>query len=205
MYFLVNIRQMPILGKRGGHAETRVFFDEPVYLVKQNQPTVISEVYQLMFTANPTGATMEDRDEPIKTFDGSLMQARGIGTKESRLKQSFIDSFTWTVHQYKMKMNPEEIEAYMNVWIDRATKYRLTQHFYLYGLNCDSTQFEVLDYVLRHRYWFPVRPFDPEFAKDRLKERGLIDDASEVQAFESEPWAQEMFEKYGRHEPPKEK
>lgn len=205
MYFLVNIRQMPILGKRGGHAETRIFFNEPVYLIPQwpLNPLKRIETHELLFTANPTGATAEDRDDPIKTMDGSLLQARGVHTRESRIRQSFIGTWTWTVHQYRLKMNSEEIASYIERYIDRANEKRLSQHFYLQGLNCDSTQFEVLDYTLRHRYWFPLRPFDPEFAKDRLKERGLIDNNSEVQAFESERWAQDMFAKYGRHEPPK--
>jgi hypothetical protein len=205
MFFLVNIRQMPVLGKRGGHAETRLFFNEPVYLIPQwpLNPLKITETRELVFTGNPTGATAEDRDEPIKNFDGSLLQARGIHTRESRIRQSFIKTWTYTARQYRMKMNPEEIASYIERYIDLADANRLSQHFSLGGLNCNSTQFEVLDHVLRGRYWFPLRPFDPEFAKDRLKERGLIDDNSEVQAFESEQWAQDMLAKYGRHEPPK--
>ena len=69
-----------------GHSETRVFFDEPVYLVPQQPPQAkMIQTMELMFTANPTGVTAADRDEPIKTFDGSLLQARGIHTRESRL------------------------------------------------------------------------------------------------------------------------
>lgn len=192
MYFLVNIRHMPVLGKRGGHSEVRVFFDEPVYLIKQYGGHDIRLADELIFTANPVGSTEQDRHNTLKNFDGSLLQARGVQTRESRLKQSFIDSFTYTVHQYKLNLTKQEIAEYIDEWVTRSDRKRLKQHFYLTHTNCDSTQFEVLDYVLRHRYWFPLRPFDPHFAKQRLLERKLID--VEVQRFESEPWAQEMLQ-----------
>lgn len=204
IYFNVNIRQMPVLGKRGGHSEARVFFSEPVILTPQwpLAPWRQREVYDLVFTANPTGINSAAREDPVRAFDGSMLQARGIQTREARLYLSFVKAFTYTVHQYKMKMNPGEIAAYVNAYLERATKTRLTQRFMLVGTNCSSSQFEILDRVLWYRYRLLQLPFDPNFAHDRLVERGLVDGNSEVIPFEEEPWAKEIFAKYGRHAAP---
>lgn len=201
LHFMVNIRKMPVLGVRGGHSEMRIHFDEPVVLVPQwpLNPEGRIETRELVFTANPAPSSPGAQVDPVRNFDGSLLQARGIHTREARVRFSFIESHTYTIHQYRLRMNAQEAAAYMNAWIDRSAKKRLTQRFILSGINCDSTQFEVLDHVLRHRYRLFQHPFDPHFAKQRLLERKLIE--SEAQPFESEDWVQDIFSEYGRHAP----
>jgi hypothetical protein len=198
--FLVAIHNMPVLGVRGGHAELRVFFSEPVILTPQwpANPENRVETDELIFTANPTGFDGPSRHDPVKNFDGSLLNARGIHTREIRIKQSFIDHHTYTEHQYRLNLEPEELSDYIKLYIERATQSRLSQRFILATRNCDSTQFEILDSVLTHRYKMFQLPFDPEFAKKRLEERKIIAAEGEVIPLEEEPFAKDMFAKFGR-------
>jgi hypothetical protein len=198
--FMISIRRMPVLGVRGGHSEIRVKFGDDVILIPHdnNGAEETLRTRELVFTANPTGFDGPSRYDPVKNFDGSLLNARGIQTIENRLNFSFIKSHTFTTRQYQLKMSSLEIAAYIKQWIKRADETRLQQRFILTKMNCDAAQFEVLDTVLSHRYHKLQKPFDPEFAQKRLLERKLIDENSEVAPFESEPWAQEMFQKYGR-------
>ncbi len=198
--FLVAIHNMPVLGVRGGHSELRVFFNEPVILTPQwpANPENRVEAYELIFTTNPAGFDGPSRYEPIKNFDGSLLNARGIHTREIRIKQSFIDHHTYTEHQYRLNLEPWELSEYIKLYIERATQTRLSQRFVLTIRNCDTTQFEILDDVLTHRYKMFQLPFDPNFARQRLEERKIIAEEGEVLPLEEEPFAKEMFAKYGR-------
>ncbi len=198
--FMVVIRKMVLLGVRGGHAQLRVKFDAPVILTPQwpANPANRIETDELIFSANPTGFDGPSRYDPIKNFDGSLLNARGIHTREESLKHTFSDSHADTEKQYKLDIAGWELALYIKKYIERATETRLTQRFILTYRNCDSTQFEILDSVLSHRYQKIQKPFDPEFAKQRLLERNLITEDSELQPFETEPWAQDVFAKYPR-------
>jgi hypothetical protein len=198
--FMVAIRRMPVLGVRGGHAELRIFFTEPVVLTPQwpKNSSKAFQTHELIFTTNPTGFDGPSRYDTVKNFDGSLLNARGIHTREIRIKQGFIDSHAFTEKQYRLNLEPWELSNYITHYIDVANKKRLSQRFILTVRNCDSTQFEILDAVLSHRYNIFQMPFDPEFARHRLRERNLISETGEVLPFEMEPFAQKMFETYGR-------
>ncbi len=199
-FFLVIIRKMVVLGLRGSHAQLRIKFNEPVILTPQwpANPANRIETDELLFSANPTGFDGPSRYNPIKNFDGSLLNARGIHTREESLKHTFSDFYAKTEKQYNLDIAPWELALYIKKYIERAAETRLSQRFILSHRNCDSTQFEILDSVLSHRYQMIQKPFDPEFAKQRLLERKLITENSELQPFETEPWAQDVFAKYPR-------
>jgi hypothetical protein len=188
MNFMEAITPMPILGVRGGHAEMRVFFSEPVRLVPQwpyGEGSVL-HVRELIFTGNPAGVLPVDRTHPLKNFDGSLLHARGIHTLETRLKDSFVDAPTITEKQYRMKMNAKEFEAYVRYYIRLADTQRLGRNFLLTSLNCNFTQFEVLDKVLSHRYQVSRIPFDPEHALKNLRKRKIVDETLVLPDFQLE-------------------
>lgn len=196
LVFQVSIRPMRGLGTRGAHAQMRVFFDEPVELTPQwpANPAQRFQVSELIFTANPVGVDDASREDPRKNFDGSLLQARGIHTRETRIHDAFVAYFTNTIRQYRLRVSPQEASAYVKRYLEVADAKRLSQRFNLAGINCNSSQFEILDEVLRNRYGQRRIPFDPEHAVERLAERGLIDAESALPAFESEDWAQVVIQ-----------
>jgi hypothetical protein len=188
MNFMETVTKMAVLGVRGGHAEMRVFFSEPVRLVPQWPYGEGQDLYvrELIFTGNPTGVNSGDRTDTVKNFDGSLLHARGIHTLETRLKDSFVDSSAITEHQFRMKMNAKESEDYVRYYIRLADTQRLGRQFLLTSLNCNFTQFEVLDKVLSHRYKAVRIPFDPEYALKNLRMRKIIDETIVLPEFQLE-------------------
>lgn len=195
MNFLVSISKMSVLGVRGGHAEMRVYFSQPVRLIQQwpYNPNESFTVSELMFTGNPNGAELKDRLDPLKNFDGSLLHARGIHTIETRLKDSFVDSDVVAEHQYRMLMNSAESEAYVRKYIKLANSQRLGRHFVLTDLNCNYTQFEVLDDVLKNRYSAPRTPFDPDKALENLNARNLVDQNFALPDFQDEDFSKNLI------------
>jgi hypothetical protein len=198
MNFMAVTAELGVMGVRGAHAEMRVFFSEPVKLVAQWPLNSAPEftVNELIFTGNPTGVDLADRRDALKNFDGSLLHARGIHTIETRLKDTFVDASAVVENQYRMKMNAQESEGYVVRYIALAEAQRLGRQFILTGLNCNSTQFEVLDGVLSKRYKMSRVPYDPQSAEKDLRKRGLIDDSVKLVPFNEEEYSKEIFAKY---------
>jgi hypothetical protein len=195
MNFLVAIGKMPVLGTRGNHAEMRVFFSEPVKLVAQWPLNSAESLYvnELIFTGNPAGVDQAGRRDPMKNFDGSLLHARGIHTVETRLKDTFVDAHADTEKQFRMAMTARESEAYARLYIRLADTQRFGRHFLLTSLNCNFTQFEILDKVFSARYTPTHAPFDPESAEKNLLARGLINRTVTLLPFEKEEFSKKFL------------
>lgn len=194
--FQVLVRPMKVLGTRGAHSQIRVFFNRPVLLTPQwpVDPEGTLQTDELIFTANAAGINEASREDIVKNFDGSLLQARGVHTRETRLYDAFVGFHTNTVQQFRLHMTSAEGDAYIEEFVGAAVSNRMTQRFILTGLNCNSVQFQVLDEVLGEHYGSQRVPFDPEHAFARLKERGLTDEQSVLPPFESEPWARAILD-----------
>lgn len=184
------------IGVRGSHTQIRVNFSRPAVLTPQfpRNPAVRIPMKELIFSTDSVGADEAARMNPTKAFDGSLLLTHTVSTRESRLFDILKQSDAHTITQFRLRLTLSQAAAYARGYLEFADQQRLSRHYILTKQNCHTSQFRVLDRVLRNDYSPAVRAriarsqtFDPHDALNELAKRELLDDSVVLPPFEEEP------------------
>ncbi|RUR86079.1 hypothetical protein ACF3DV_00655 [Chlorogloeopsis fritschii PCC 9212] len=203
MTFQVAMRQEPVLGVRGMHSQIRIAFDEPVIL-KQQFPVDTKEeirVNELIFSFQ--GVTKSGVQLDLtRGVDGSSLLAGGIYTANAKLYDAFVNNSTKSMRQFLLNLPRDRMIAYIKKFITKSNYQRLSHRFSLFGSNCNSNQYYILDKVMNKFYTTAQKEnrskvvfWDPDQAQKGLKVRGLL--VKEITPHEREAGARVFLATFG--------
>ncbi|MFQ4142172.1 hypothetical protein [Chlorogloeopsis sp. ULAP02] len=203
MTFQVAMRRQPVLGVRGMHSQIRIAFNEPVIL-KQQFPVNTNEeirVNELIFSFQ--GITKSGVEIDLtRGVDGSSLLAGGIYTTNAKLYDAFVTNSTQSMRQFRLNLPRDRMIAYIQKFINNSNYRRLSRHFGLFGSNCNSNQYYILDKVMNNFYTTVQKQnsgkiafWDPDKAYKGLKERGLL--VKEITPHEREVGARVFLATFG--------
>ncbi|MDM9381438.1 hypothetical protein QUB80_12075 [Chlorogloeopsis sp. ULAP01] len=203
MTFQVAMRRQPVLGVRGMHSQVRIAFDEPVIL-KQQFPINTNEeirVNELIFSFQ--GVTKSGVEIDLtRGVDGSSLLAGGIYTTNAKLYDAFVTNSTQSMRQFSLNLPRDRMIAYIQKFINNSNYRRLSRHFGLFGSNCNSNQYYILDKVMNKFYSSLQKEssgkivfWDPDKAYKGLKVRGLL--VKEIAPHEREVGARMFLATFG--------
>ena len=207
LYYQVVYYPMPLVGARGGHAQVRALFSRPVRLTPQfpPDPAGAMEVSSLIFSVQAVGTSAGGNFDPFLTIDGSMLLGLGVYTDQAKLVDQYVEMNGRETRQYRLRLSAEQRQRYARAYLEDADSRRLSTYFILTNNNCNTSQFRILDGILKAAYTpaqsealARANSYDPDFALAALKARGLASEADRVINFEKEEASITFLRNYNR-------
>lgn len=196
LYFQVAYYKMPFIGPRPGHVQVRAVFSRPARLLPQYPAGSGGEIEtdSLIFSGQAVATEEDSYSNPLRYVDGSALLALGVYTTQSKLYDQFVQMPGQETRQYRLRLDAAGREAYVREYLRQSDTRRLSTYFRLFSSNCNSSQFGILDRVMRGDYspgqladLEGLNAFDPAAALAALAARGLASEEDRVVNFEKEP------------------